>query len=214
LFQIIRDKKKYESHNPLKRRLLKRFAIQIAGKIQKFDPEHILDLGCGSAKGWEMIQQHMAAWRGDYTGADITLANIEAAKARGLARSNFVIMAENDLPFSPRQFDLIMALEVLEHLEKPAAMLTSLSALAPKYIMLSVPNEPWFSLGTLLSGRYLKRFGRDPEHLQYWNVRSFAAFAEQYLEDIRINTCFPFTIICGKPRQACPAVKTENHLFP
>ena len=42
-----------------------------------------------------------------------------------------------------------------------------------KYILLSVPNEPFFILANFLRGKYLKSFGNHPEHINHWTFLGF-----------------------------------------
>ena len=45
-----------------------------------------------------------------------------------------------------KKYDLVMATEVLEHLDNPVQGIETLKKLSKKYILISVPNEPFFSL--------------------------------------------------------------------
>lgn len=54
------------------------------------------------------------------------------------------------MPFCDHSFDIVICTEVLEHLEKPGAALKELKRVAKKFILITVPHEPWFCLGNLL----------------------------------------------------------------
>ena len=69
--------------------------------------------------------------------------------------------------------------------------------LVQKNAIISVPNEPLFSFISLLSGSYIKRWGRHPEHINFWNLRSFNNFLSQEFDSVNIKTVFPWLItIC------------------
>lgn len=45
-----------------------------------------------------------------------------------------------------KKYDLVMATEVLEHVDDPVAMINSMMKLSNRFVLISVPNEPFFSL--------------------------------------------------------------------
>ena len=44
--------------------------------------------------------------------------------------------------FAPASFDIVTMLEVLEHLHNPQAALTAVTAIAKRFVLLSVPSVP------------------------------------------------------------------------
>jgi 2-polyprenyl-3-methyl-5-hydroxy-6-metoxy-1,4-benzoquinol methylase len=73
----------------------------------------VVDLGCGDGGLLSTLPADLAAW-----GYDLTPANIAAATERGVdARYEDIVAAD------PEWADLVVATEVLEHLEDPAALL-------------------------------------------------------------------------------------------
>ena len=68
------------------------------------------------------------------------------------------------MPFEDDSFDLVLCLEVLEHVPEPGAALAELARVCCGRIVLSVPDEPWFRLGSLARGKYLRGLGDHPEH--------------------------------------------------
>src|SRR4030065_660295 len=69
-----------------------------------------------------------------------------------------------------------LILEVREHLDQPLDALRELNRVSRKYVLLSVPYEPWFRLGNLARGRHLSRFGNHPEHVNLWSRSGFSRF--------------------------------------
>lgn len=47
------------------------------------------------------------------------------------------------------KFDIVICTEVLEHLDNPVAAIEKLKSLSSHFILISVPNEPFFSLARL-----------------------------------------------------------------
>jgi len=50
-----------------------------------------------------------------------------------------------DLDYDDNSFDIVLALEVLEHVPDPIEAISELKRVAKKQLIISVPNEPWFS---------------------------------------------------------------------
>jgi SAM-dependent methyltransferase len=103
------------------------------------------------------------------------------------------------LPFAAASFDAVLCLEVLEHLEDPAAAVRELLRVARKAVVLSVPYEPYFRVGNLLRGKYLSELGNHPEHIQHWNMGRFRSFLEPARCEIRMVEAFPWIIACCRP---------------
>ena len=61
------------------------------------------------------------------------------------------------LPFPSRQFDLVLGIEVLEHVPDPAAALAELDRLCRGELVVSVPREPVWRVANLRA--YLRRSG-------------------------------------------------------
>jgi SAM-dependent methyltransferase len=83
------------------------------------------------------------------------------------------------LPFGDRAVDLVVATEVLEHLDRPGAALAELERVSRRYLLLSVPWEPWFCLMNLARLKNVRRLGSDPEHRQHWTRGGFLRFASR-----------------------------------
>src|SRR6185503_4035992 len=99
-----------------------------------------------------------------------------------------------DLPFADSSFVLVLCLEVLEHLDDPAAAVRELARVAAAGVVVSVPFEPWFRIGSLLRGKYVRTLGNHPEHVNHFNRRSLATLLEPALDILTIRTAFPWLI--------------------
>lgn len=99
-----------------------------------------------------------------------------------------------NLAYENNLFDLVMALEVLEHLDKPQAAIHEIKRVTKKYCLLSVPNEPFFSIGNLLRGKNVSLWGSDPEHIHKWNKRRFLKLLEKDFKVVEIRNSFPWLI--------------------
>jgi SAM-dependent methyltransferase len=137
----------------------------------------LLDFGCGDAS---KIGPWAKARNLDYTGIDVSDTAIEMARTRGFDARR--VDDASRLPFEDECFDVIICLEVLEHLFLPHLALKEFwRLLRPKGIVIvSVPNTAYWRLrlDMLLIGRWnpngdahsLEQPWRDP-HIRFFNVR-------------------------------------------
>lgn len=76
------------------------------------------------------------------------------AQKRGLLANGYDI--ETDVTITSIGADVVTCFEVLEHVVDPVSAIKNLAQLYKKQLIISVPNEPWFSLW---------RLGWEREHL-------------------------------------------------
>jgi SAM-dependent methyltransferase len=79
----------------------------------------ILDVGCGTGANLEMLARF-----GDAEGVDISEDALQFCRARGLTRVR--AGAAESLPYPDAQFDLVTALDVVEHLDDDRAGLSEM----------------------------------------------------------------------------------------
>jgi 2-polyprenyl-6-hydroxyphenyl methylase/3-demethylubiquinone-9 3-methyltransferase len=92
----------------------------------------VLDIGCGGG----LLSEPLARLGGKVTGLDAAEPNIAVARRHaetgGLA-IDYIAGSAEDLAASGRQFDVVLAMEVVEHVGDPASFLGAAAALvAPK----------------------------------------------------------------------------------
>ena len=104
------------------------------------------------------------------------------------------------LPFPPLAFDLVMAVEVLEHVVDPVAALAELVRVSGGGMVLSVPREPVWRVANMARGKYLADLGNTPGHVQHWSRRGFAELVGSQLEVVSVSTPFPWTMVEARPR--------------
>jgi 2-polyprenyl-3-methyl-5-hydroxy-6-metoxy-1,4-benzoquinol methylase len=95
----------------------------------------VLDVGCGRG-------EHLAYFGPGSLGLDAVVANVEAARARGLEAQ--LANVEDDLPELDRRFDAAYCSNIIEHLVAPHLLLLRLhQALKPDgLIFIMVPTIP------------------------------------------------------------------------
>jgi len=194
---------KYQVRNPVVAFLIRRFFGRITQVLASVEPSSVLDAGCGEGEllrravrgGCRIVsldrsREALAEWRTNRQKDTGQEACATAVCGSVLA-----------LPFARGAFDAVVCLEVLEHLEDPAAALRELMRVARKAVVLSVPYEPYFRIGNLLRGKYLDRWGNHPEHVQHWNLRRFRDFLTPTGYEVRVVEAFPWIVACCRPKE-------------
>jgi SAM-dependent methyltransferase len=189
---------KYKSQNPLQRLLIKRFMAKLSDVFDATQPsESVLEIGCG--EGFVAGQLSARQAGGPYVGVDLNeedLQNLRAKFPAVEAHQGSIY----DLSFLGRDFDVVVCAEVMEHLDDPDAALEQIIARRPRWVILSVPHEPWFCLSNFARGKNITRFGNDPEHVNLWGRRGFRKVLDSYLVVERHETSYPWQLVLARPK--------------
>jgi len=121
-----------------RRAILESFLKQIISEIR--DPQsaaRILDVGCGTGANLEMLAQF-----GEAEGVDVSDDALEFCRAKGLKTHKG--LAEK-LPFEDESFNLVTALDVVEHLDDDVAGLKEMNRVLKKggRTLIFVPAFMW-----------------------------------------------------------------------
>lgn len=184
---------KYKTKNILKRKMIEKFKRKILSILDNYDLKYtILDVGCG--EGFISNYIYKTGKHRLITGIDIDKGAIDFAKGNNKC-INYMVGDVNKTS-SNKKYDIVMALEILEHLENPDKTLKNIMSLSKRQVIISVPNEPFFSLGNLLSLKNVKRFGTPSEHINIWTKKKFIQFLESNnIRDYKLYRSFPWLII-------------------
>ena len=111
--------RKYTSRNPLARWAPHGFLLKVGEIVERRGPQTILDVGCGEG----LIGDYLRQRRGDrayrYVGANRSWQALQVA-ARLNPGADFFCMEITSLGFKGASFELVLCLEVLEHIPDPA----------------------------------------------------------------------------------------------
>lgn len=168
--------KKHTHSNPIQQMLVENYLKNLVKLLKSVKIESILDAGCGEGFTLNRIQKENVASK--YEGIEFNPQSIKIAKSL-YPKLNIKKATIYELPFKDKSFDLVMSTEVLEHLEDPRKGLKELIRVSKKYILISVPNEPFFMGANFIRGKNWSRLGNDIEHIQHWTFWQFENFVKQ-----------------------------------
>jgi 2-polyprenyl-3-methyl-5-hydroxy-6-metoxy-1,4-benzoquinol methylase len=194
--------KKYTAKNPAIRWLTERFVDRLDATFEAIgrdgvSPTRPLEVGAGEG----VISLKLKRRFGSAVALDLPDAGL---RAEWQTRPGPAYLHGDalKLPFRDNQFDLVVCVEVLEHLTDPLTGLRELSRVASHHLVLSVPREPIFRSCNLLTGRYVKDLGNTPGHLNHWSTSSFTSFVGQIGTVRRVEKPFPWTMVWVEKERA------------
>jgi SAM-dependent methyltransferase len=115
----------------------RRILREVVSSLSLPKPARVLDAGCGTGRNLEELKP-----LGNVTGLELSSANAELARARGIGE--IVEGSVDAAPFSDSTFDLITCLDVLEHVEDDRGALRELRRLLRPggSVVVTVPAYP------------------------------------------------------------------------
>ena len=98
----------------------------------------ILDIGCGPGT----VSGPLIEMGHEVYGLDISDASIQEARAKGI-KVRLCDVEEEELPFPDEEFDLVMALDVLEHVFDPTGVLQKMKRVVKRHgaLLICFPNH-------------------------------------------------------------------------
>jgi SAM-dependent methyltransferase len=185
---------KYASGNPLVRRLMQGFERSLDELLERGDPESLLDVGCGEGVLVQRVAQRLHPRR--VVGIDLEEGSIQAGWARHQAPNlEYRTMHAQELPFGEGEFDMVSAIEVLEHLPDPEGTLAQMARCAQRHLLVSVPREPLWRGLNMARGAYWAHLGNTPGHLNHWSRSAFVRLLARHGEVVEARSPFPWTML-------------------
>jgi SAM-dependent methyltransferase len=191
------NKQKHESTNPIQRALIDRFHGQLAQIVRDLSPKGILDVGCG--EGYVLGALRAEGIRCPMAGIDLSPTAIEAARVR-VPDATFEVIDALQLADAGRRYDMVLMTEVLEHIPEPQRMLPVLERIAERYVVTSVPWEPFFRGLNFMRGKHVMDLGNDPEHVNHWGRADFIKFMGERFAVRTAPLVFPWTMVASERR--------------
>lgn len=187
---------KYASTNPIEQRMMAGFFAALDSMLEGLRPRTIVEVGAGEGRITQRLVERFPD--ADVIGLDLPDGDL-AGEWAALGLPMF-FGDVTSLPFPDRSIDLVVGLEVLEHVPDTAAALGEISRVCADTAVLSVPREPIWRLGNLARGRYVRDLGNTPGHINHWSARSFAATVADHLDVVARAAPLPWTMVKATPR--------------
>lgn len=181
---------KYGASNPVARRLVAGFFRDLE-RLLPTDARRVLEVGVGEGEVLQRVADR-------YPSASRIGLDLPDPELRAQWRTRGLTTVEGDgaaLPFPDRSFDLVLAIEVLEHVDPVGPVLDELVRVADGALVASVPREPIWRASNLARGRYLSRLGNTPGHVNHWSSRSFVELVSARLSVEAVERPFPWTMV-------------------
>jgi ubiquinone/menaquinone biosynthesis C-methylase UbiE len=181
---------KYALRNPLARAMVTGWRAQLRALVARASPASVLDVGCGDGT-------LTAEWAGAVPAARVLGVDVRdvvtAPRARNLG---FATVAPcPPLPFPDGAFDLVAAVESLEHMEDPEAAVSELVRCARRHVLVSVPREPLWRALNLARGAHVRRLGDTPGHRHHFSARSLRALLGRHGAIVVQRSPVPWTVV-------------------
>ena len=187
---------KYTAKNPAIRFLTQRWVANLEEVLDRVAadprgaPKRALEVGCGEGVIADKLQRRAE---------QVVALDLPDAGLRGWWKRypgpRYLHADAHHLPFDDDQFDLVVAVEVLEHLHDPVQGLREMARVARRHVVFSVPREPIFRGCNLVALRYVGDLGNTPGHLNHWSKRSFAKFVSTVADVREVTSPFPWTTV-------------------
>jgi 2-polyprenyl-3-methyl-5-hydroxy-6-metoxy-1,4-benzoquinol methylase len=185
---------KYGSRNPLARLLMRGFDRNLNDLFESTEPSSLLDVGCGEGVLTQRWAQAMAPRR--VVGIDLDDPLLAAEWARHSAPNlSYVAQRAERLPFAEGEFDLVTAIEVLEHVPDPAHTIAEMARCAARHVLVSVPHEPLWRALNMARGAYWRELGNTPGHVNHFSKAAIVSLCAPHGDVIETRSPFPWTMV-------------------
>lgn len=170
-------------------------ALDLIRGDSKGDTMSALDLGCGDGLLLSLLKEKGIIGKG----LDISEEGVGKARAKGFDVSVFDFSSK--LPFPDNSFDVVISLDVLEHLYDPENLLKEARRVSKGSVIISVPNF------NSLPARIQVLFGIAPEnnrpnkgHIYWFNYSVLEKIVREshlVIKELRVNTIMEDHFLAG-----------------
>ncbi len=185
---------KYGSTNPLVKRLMASFERDLGDLFTRAAPASVLDVGCGEGVLTERWAMQLDPGR--VVGVDLADPKLEREwAARSRPNLEFRTTSGRELPFSDNEFELVSAIEVLEHVPEPERTIAEMARVAARHVLVSVPREPLWRFLNVARGAYLRDLGNTPGHVNHFSRPGFQRLLSAFGRIEELRSPFPWTML-------------------
>ncbi len=188
---------KYASTNPIEQRMMRGFFGALDEMLEGINPSTVVEVGAGEGRVTERLVDRFP----DATVIGLDLLDDDLAGDWAELGLPMFFGDATRLPFTDGSIDLVVGLEVMEHIPNPENALREIARVCRHATVLSVPREPIWRAGNMARGRYLGDLGNTPGHVNHWSARSFERFVGDRFEVTKTRRPLPWTMLAARPRR-------------
>ena len=182
---------KYESKNPVERYLMEGFFTCLNSALPTKAPENILEVGAGEGEVADVVRKRYP--NANYVAIDLPSDELAGQWSERSLDGLFGNM--ENLPLPTASFDLVLAIEVFEHVDNPERCLTEIKRVGSSNFVCSVPREPIWRAANMARGKYIGDLGNTPGHINHWSSKAFEQLMATELTVKRTQRPFPWTMV-------------------
>lgn len=186
---------KFASRSLLARLTTARFNRTLESILDGIDAKSVFDAGCGEG---QVLLNIIRPRFDDLVAADLDYDRLDYAQQQK-PDLRLVQCDIQHIPLPDNAVDLVLSLEVLEHVGNPQGSVAELARVTRRYALLSVPNEPLWRMGNMARGAFWSAWGNTPEHINHWSTWGFQRFISPYFRVVRrANPAAVWTMILAE----------------
>ena len=186
---------KYQNTTAISQYLVNNYFKSVVKLISLIkDVQNAHEIGVGEGYSTLRIKNHLE----NLTASEFLQPLVEKARNNN---SDIKVFQESvyDLKYDTESVDLILLLEVLEHLDYPDIALKEIHRVSKKYLIIGVPNEPLWRILNMCRLKYLSSLGNTPGHINHWSKKSFIKEIEKnFGRVLAVESPIPWTIVLAQ----------------
>ncbi len=188
-------KGKYDHENVVTRPILANFFASVHALFPD-EAKKILEVGCGPGHSTQRLSRMLPGRTYDASDVDPTLVSYTQERNPTL---HITCESIYDLSHPTSSYDVVLSLEVFEHLADPPRALDEVFRVTNRWAILSVPNEPLWRILNMCRGKYWSQLGNTPGHVNHWSQDEFVRFVENRFHVLSVESPIPWTVLlCEK----------------
>jgi len=187
---------KYLKKNFVRQYVIANFLKQILKLVGQSRAGPVLDLGCGEGMVDYYLLKSLPQLK--IIGADQDQQALEVARVLNPS-AQYQQLDARRTGWADASFDLVMANEVLEHLEDYQLVIQEAARVTKNFFLVSVPEWPFYQGTNFLIGANWKTWGEHPDHVvSFTQEKLQAALKPHFPGSCTRKRAFPWLLVLAR----------------